>query len=210
MGVHPKVGRMSILLLLVAAVALIGVAVARARGNAGTSVKVTVTDRKIVLSRKTAPVGKVTFSIRNHGKRVHNFRVGGKTSKPVQPGKGATLVVVFKSAKSYAFLSTLPHGATKGLNGVLKVLKAGPAVPGNPKAGAAVFASAGCSGCHTLEAAGAKGTVGPNLDQKKPSYATVKATVTNGKGSMPAFKSTLTVTQIQNVAAYVYASTHGS
>ena len=35
--------------------------------------------------------------------------------------------------------------------------------------GKAVFASAGCGGCHTLKAAGATGTVGPNLDALKPS-----------------------------------------
>ena len=30
--------------------------------------------------------------------------------------------------------------------------------------GKAIFASAGCGGCHTLKAAGASGNVGPNLD----------------------------------------------
>jgi cytochrome c oxidase subunit 2 len=35
---------------------------------------------------------------------------------------------------------------------------------GNPANGKAVFTSAGCSGCHTFTPAGAKGTVGPNLD----------------------------------------------
>jgi cytochrome c oxidase subunit 2 len=37
-----------------------------------------------------------------------------------------------------------------------------------PAAGKAVFNSAGCSGCHTLAAAGATGTIGPNLDQRLP------------------------------------------
>jgi len=32
------------------------------------------------------------------------------------------------------------------------------------KAGAQVFASAGCGSCHTFKAAGSTGTVGPNLD----------------------------------------------
>ena len=35
---------------------------------------------------------------------------------------------------------------------------------GDAAAGEQVFASAGCGGCHTLSAAGATGTVGPNLD----------------------------------------------
>ncbi len=38
------------------------------------------------------------------------------------------------------------------------------------EAGKAVFANNGCASCHTLEAAGATGTVGPDLD-KLPAYA---------------------------------------
>ena len=79
---------------------------------------------------------------------------------------------------------------------------------GDPEAGKAVFASAGCSGCHTLKAAGASGTVGPNLDQLKPAEALVVHQVTNGGAIMPAFKGKLTPKQIQDVAAFVYTSTH--
>ena len=39
---------------------------------------------------------------------------------------------------------------------------------GDATAGKTVFMSAGCVGCHTLADAGAKGTVGPNLDEAKP------------------------------------------
>jgi cytochrome c553 len=78
-----------------------------------------------------------------------------------------------------------------------------PGGPGNPTAGKAVFASAGCGGCHTLAAAAANGAVGPNLDRAKPAYALVFARVTKGKGEMPSFKGQLTRRQIQDVAAYV-------
>jgi mono/diheme cytochrome c family protein len=77
---------------------------------------------------------------------------------------------------------------------------------GNAEAGAKVFASAGCGGCHTLEAAGSSGTVGPNLDQAKPDHALVVERVTNGMGAMPSFKDQLSEQQIQDVAAYVVAS----
>jgi mono/diheme cytochrome c family protein len=84
-----------------------------------------------------------------------------------------------------------------------------PAAPqGDPVAGKAVFASAGCNGCHTLKAAGATGTVGPNLDQVKPAYDKVLHQVEVGGGAMPPFKGTLTPKQIQDVAAFVFASTH--
>jgi mono/diheme cytochrome c family protein len=72
--------------------------------------------------------------------------------------------------------------------------------------GAAIFKGAGCSGCHTLAAAGATGTVGPNLDQLKPAMAAVVTQVTNGGGVMPAFKGKLSAAQIQAVAKYVSSS----
>jgi mono/diheme cytochrome c family protein len=78
---------------------------------------------------------------------------------------------------------------------------------GNAEAGAEVFASAGCGGCHVLEAAGSSGTVGPNLDEAKPDHALVVERVTNGMGAMPSFKDQLSEQQIKDVAAYVVAST---
>ena len=63
--------------------------------------------------------------------------------------------------------------------------------------------ASGCTSCHTLKDAGAKGTVGPNLDQKKPPAALVVERVTSGKGVMPSFSGQLTPKQIADVAAYV-------
>jgi mono/diheme cytochrome c family protein len=85
-----------------------------------------------------------------------------------------------------------------------------PAPPsqGDATAGKIVFTSAGCSGCHTLKAAGSTGNVGPNLDQLKPPLDTVVHQVENGGGAMPAFKDQLSAKQIQDVAAFVFASTH--
>jgi mono/diheme cytochrome c family protein len=70
-------------------------------------------------------------------------------------------------------------------------------------AGAKVFADAGCKNCHTLKAADAKGTVGPNLDQLQPSAALVTKQVNNGGGVMPSFKGKLSAQQIKDVADYV-------
>lgn len=79
---------------------------------------------------------------------------------------------------------------------------------GDATAGKALFTSASCAGCHTLKAANATGTVGPNLDALKPSLDAIVHQVENGGGPMPAFKDQLTAQQIQDVAAFVYASTH--
>ena len=80
-------------------------------------------------------------------------------------------------------------------------------VEGDATAGEGVYASAGCGGCHTLEAAGSTGNVGPNLDDSKPSAALTTDRVTNGRGAMPAFEGQLDEKQIADVAAYVVEST---
>jgi mono/diheme cytochrome c family protein len=84
--------------------------------------------------------------------------------------------------------------------------------PGNAAAGKAVFLANNCGSCHTLKAAGARGAVSSSLDKKQASYATIVRVVSNGATknalAMPAYKGTLTAKQIQNLAAFVYTSTH--
>ena len=73
---------------------------------------------------------------------------------------------------------------------------------GNESPGQAVFTST-CASCHTLKAAGAAGTVGPNLDELQPSKALVEHQVINGGGGMPPFKGVLSNEQVQEVAQFV-------
>jgi mono/diheme cytochrome c family protein len=75
--------------------------------------------------------------------------------------------------------------------------------PSTQISGKDVFTSAGCAGCHTLKAAGASGSVGPNLDQVQPSAADVSQIVKSGSGTMPPFSGRLSDAQIQAVANYV-------
>ena len=69
--------------------------------------------------------------------------------------------------------------------------------------GAKVFAAADCGSCHTLSAADAKGTIGPNLDQLKPEKARVARQVTNGGVGMPSFEKKLSAGEIDQVATFV-------
>jgi cytochrome c6 len=71
-----------------------------------------------------------------------------------------------------------------------------------PTDGKSIF-TANCASCHTLADAGTTGTVGPNLDQARPSKDLAVDRVTNGKGAMPSFKDSLDAQQIQAVADYV-------
>jgi mono/diheme cytochrome c family protein len=80
---------------------------------------------------------------------------------------------------------------------------------GDASNGEEIYASAGCGGCHTLEAAGSSGNVGPNLDDSQPDLGLVIDRVTNGAGAMPAFKGQLSDQEIADVAQYVVESTQG-
>ena len=80
---------------------------------------------------------------------------------------------------------------------------------GDAAAGEQVFAEAGCGSCHTLQAAGASGTVGPSLDETDLAEDEIAQVVTNGRGAMPAFGDRLSEDQINAVAAYVAENAGG-
>jgi cytochrome c6 len=79
---------------------------------------------------------------------------------------------------------------------------------GGPVDGREVF-TANCGSCHTLADAGTAGTIGPNLDQSRPSRDLAVERVTNGMGAMPSFRDTLSPEQIQAVAEYVSSVSGG-
>ena len=93
------------------------------------------------------------------------------------------------------------------------------AVKGDATAGAALFKSQGCNGCHTFKPANANGTIGPDLD-KLPDYAKAagqplvafthesiqnpSAYVEKGyQNTMPDFGQTLSAKQIADLVAYL-------
>jgi mono/diheme cytochrome c family protein len=79
---------------------------------------------------------------------------------------------------------------------------------GGPTDGMSIF-TANCGTCHVLAAAGTSGTVGPNLDESRPSKELAVDRVTNGMGVMPAFADTLDPAQIEAVAEYVATNAGG-
>jgi mono/diheme cytochrome c family protein len=93
--------------------------------------------------------------------------------------------------------------------------RSSPKVIGDPVKGK-IFFKGYCSGCHTLKAARATGRVGPNFDKIKPSYARVAKQVTNPRfrpgtldPSMMTFgPGTFTKSEIRDIAAFVFISTH--
>lgn len=64
-----------------------------------------------------------------------------------------------------------------------------------------------CAVCHTLEDAGAVGTIGPNLDELKPDGDRILKTMMEGMGAMPSFADSLDDDQREAIIKYVLKST---
>jgi hypothetical protein len=85
-----------------------------------TRITVTMTEYRIVLSKKVAPNGELVFTIFNRGKLVHTFKIGTKVTLGIGPGKTGRLVIVLPKGL-YRYTSTLDADAKKGMRGVLKL-----------------------------------------------------------------------------------------
>jgi uncharacterized cupredoxin-like copper-binding protein len=110
---------------------LLVVAVGPAAGSklATTKVSVTMTEFKFKLSRTSVLQGTVVFTIKNAGKIGHNFKINGKVTKLVAPGKSTTLTVKFAKKGKFAYLCTVQGHAKLGMKGTLGVAVKAPVTP---------------------------------------------------------------------------------
>jgi uncharacterized cupredoxin-like copper-binding protein len=108
--------------LMAALVALVlaPVATPKAAAPAATTVTVTMKEFKFILSKKSVVHGTVTFKLVNKGKIKHDFKIAGKKSKLINPGKTGTLKVTL-SKGSKAYICTVAGHAKLGMKGTLKV-----------------------------------------------------------------------------------------
>ena len=64
-----------------------------------TTVTVAMSEFKFKLSKASAPKGKVVFKLSNKGQASHDFKINGKKSALIAPGKTGTLTVTFQNRK---------------------------------------------------------------------------------------------------------------
>jgi len=114
----------------------------------------------------------------------------------------------------------LVAAVTLGAGVPAAALATGPGRPvGNPRAGRPAFVTT-CGVCHTLKAAGTLGTIGPDLDAVSLTELQIITAVSKGGAAvmpraaaarfttqMVPYGGVLTKAQIDDVAAFVYAST---
>jgi alcohol dehydrogenase (cytochrome c) len=72
-------------------------------------------------TKSAAKPGKVTFVFKNIGHVQHDFRIAGKQTPLLQPGKTAKLIVTFKKKGKYPYLCTVPGHAEAGMKGTFTV-----------------------------------------------------------------------------------------
>jgi uncharacterized cupredoxin-like copper-binding protein len=86
-----------------------------------TTVTVAASEFKFKLSKASVPKGSVTFVVTNKGKTTHDFKINGKKTPLLKPGKSAKLVVKFAKAGKFPYLCTVPGHAAAGMKGTLTV-----------------------------------------------------------------------------------------
>jgi uncharacterized cupredoxin-like copper-binding protein len=86
-----------------------------------TTVTVKMTEFKFTLSKTSAPVGTVIFKVTNKGHADHDFKINGKKTPLLSPGKSATLKVKFQKTGKYPYLCTVPGHAASGMKGTFTV-----------------------------------------------------------------------------------------
>ncbi|HEY6762505.1 MAG TPA: cupredoxin domain-containing protein [Baekduia sp.] len=107
-----------------AVLALAPIAAARTVAHASASTTVHVTEKEFSIKLSPASLGKpgtVRFAVKNAGQTGHTFKINGKATRVIQPGKSASLVVAFKKKGSYHYLCTVDDHAAMGMKGVFTV-----------------------------------------------------------------------------------------
>jgi uncharacterized cupredoxin-like copper-binding protein len=131
-GVLRKLGRYGLVAAVTAAI-VAGASLAAAVSALGGSAQqqkalVPVTAGKptefrftIPVLKRTVPKGVTTFTVTNRGTVNHDFKILGKKTLQIAPGKSRVLTVTFTKAGKYTYICTLPSHALSGMKGILTV-----------------------------------------------------------------------------------------
>jgi uncharacterized cupredoxin-like copper-binding protein len=86
------------------------------------TIRVTATEFKFVLSKRSVPKGTtVIFKVTNKGKIEHDFKINGKKTKLLKPGQSTTLRVVFSRKGKLGYVCTVKGHASVGMKGTFGV-----------------------------------------------------------------------------------------
>jgi uncharacterized cupredoxin-like copper-binding protein len=115
--------KITLLAVLGAALTVVAPAIAATEHSAAKTTTITVkaTEFKFALSKASAPKGTVIFKVTNKGQVDHDFKINGKKTKLLSPGKSATLTIKFQKTGKFPYLCTVPGHAASGMKGTFTV-----------------------------------------------------------------------------------------
>jgi uncharacterized cupredoxin-like copper-binding protein len=120
-GSMPSKKLVAATLLIALAACVIAAVPALGSRAATTTVTVRASEFKFVLSKKRVAKGTVYFKVSNKGTIAHDFKINGKKSRLLGPGKSTTLKVIFSKAGKFRYICTIPGHAAAGMKGTLTV-----------------------------------------------------------------------------------------
>src|SRR3954469_11689636 len=86
------------------------------------TVNVVATEWAFKLSKRSVPVGStVAFKVTNKGKIGHDFKIAGKKTKLLAPGKSQTITVKFAKKGKFKYLCSVTGHARLGMVGTFGV-----------------------------------------------------------------------------------------
>ena len=124
-----KVRTGSVIAFLAAAVSLVAAVSAFGGSNARAATTVNVTAGKpsgvaVHPLEEDVVKGVTTFKVTNKGTIEHDFKIAGKKTRVIKPGKTETLKVTFTKPGKFPFLCTVPgHMPPPAMKGTLTVKK---------------------------------------------------------------------------------------
>jgi plastocyanin len=107
-------------LLLVLVVAGATIAVITQVSFGATTDNVSAKEFSFTLSKRSVRHGTVTFRLTNRGRTGHDFKIAGRKTPIIRPGRSATLRVTLRRG-TYRYICTVPGHASAGMKGTLRV-----------------------------------------------------------------------------------------
>jgi uncharacterized cupredoxin-like copper-binding protein len=106
---------------------LVGIAVASlaalaptALGTSTAKYTVTATDFKFKIAPTAVKAGAHSFTLVNRGEATHDFKIGTKKTRILNPGARQTITVTLKKGR-HPYICTVPGHAQLGMKGTLVV-----------------------------------------------------------------------------------------
>jgi uncharacterized cupredoxin-like copper-binding protein len=146
-----------------------------------TKITVTANEWSFKLSKKTVPVGStVAFKVINKGKIPHDFKIAGKKTKLLNPGKSQTITVKFTKKGKFKYICSVTGHARLGMQGVFGVGVTPPAGGGSGGSGGGSGGGGGAGGTTTTPGNVGTAVTTVNVDMFEYGFTLSQSTIPSG------------------------------